>query len=317
MKLPLATVFVLRRLAGLPLIMLGVSVITFFLLRLVPVEPAEVILRMSNIPPTKEAIDSLRVELGTNKPLVVQYVIWLWEMCRFDFGTSYVSKLPIAGEIAQKLPATLQLALAALFLTLFICVPLGIGSALRPNGPIDQISRLISFIGASMPRFWLGIMLIYLFSLKLDLFPIQGKGSWFHLVLPAVTLAFAQIAVFTRLLRSGIMEQMKEPYVLYAKARGLKERTIIVSHVLKVAILPVITALGINTGHLLGGSVIVEQIFAWPGLGRYLIESIINRDFPVIQAYAMLMACVFVIINLSVDFMHRWLDPRIHKREAG
>jgi nickel ABC transporter permease subunit NikB len=301
----------------MPLILFGVSVVTFFLLRLVPVEPAEVILRLSNIPPTEEAIASVREELGTDRPLLVQYGIWVGEMCRLEFGTSFVSKEPIAGEIVRKFPSTLQLAMASLLLTLVISIPLGIGSALHPNGPIDRISRWIAFIGASTPRFWLGYILIYLFSLKLDIFPIQGKGSWLHLILPAFTLAFAQISVFARLLHSGIMDQMKEPYVLYARVRGLKERTIIVTHVLKTALLPVITALGISTGHLLGGTVIVEQIFGWPGLGRYLIESIINRDYPVIQSYALLMAVIFVVTNLLVDILHRLLDPRTQQREGN
>ncbi|MDF2959518.1 MAG: nikB [Paenibacillus sp.] len=313
---PMITGFIVKRLVGLPVVLFGISVITFLLIRLVPVEPAEVILRLSNIPATGEAVASMREELGMDKPMMVQYGLWLQKVCRFDFGISFVSKLPIAGEIAGKFPATLELALAAMLLTLLISVPFGILTALYKNSLLDHLSRLLAFIGASIPRFWLGFLLIYWFSLKLDIFPVQGKDTWLHLVLPACTLACSQIAVFTRLLRSNILDHWKEPYVLYARARGLQDRHIIYSHILKNALLPIITALGISTGHLLGGTVMVEQIFGWPGLGRYLIESILNRDYPVIQCYALLMAAVFLITNLLVDILHRMLDPRMVKQEG-
>ncbi|MBD0384233.1 nickel ABC transporter permease [Paenibacillus sedimenti] len=302
--------FIMKRLAGLPLILLGVSVLTFLLLRLVPVEPAEVILHLSNTPPTDEAIAQMRTELGMDRSLILQFGYWLSEMCRFNFGVSYVSKLPVAHEIAEKFPVTLQLTAGALLLTLLLSVPLGILSALYPNKPIDQLSRLLAFVGASVPRFWLSFILLYLFSMKLDWFPVQGTGTLLHLILPSFTLAFTQMAVFTRLLRSGILDQLKEPYVLYARARGLRESIIIVRHILKIAMLPVVTALAISMGHLLAGTVMVEQIFGWPGLGRYLIESIINRDYPVIQCYALLMALIFVFANLIVDILQRMLDPR-------
>jgi len=309
--------FIVRRLAGLPLVLLGVSVLTFLLLRLVPVEPAEVLLHLSNTPPTEAAIAAMRTELGMDRPLWTQYAIWLSEMCRFHFGTSFVSKLPIAKEIADKFPVTLQLAAGSLILTLGLSLPLGMLSALYQGKLIDHISGGLAFVGASIPRFWLGFILLYFFSMKLDWLPVQGTGSVLHLILPSFTLAFTQMAVYTRLLRSGILDQMREPFVLYARARGLRESFIMIRHVMKLALLPVITALAVSMGHLLAGTVIVEQIFGLPGLGRYLMESILNRDYPVIQCYALLMAVIFVLSSLVVDIVQRLFDPRTLMKEGG
>lgn len=309
--------YVGNRLAGLPLILAAISLLAFVLIRLVPVEPAEVALRMSNIPPTEEAVASMRQELGTDRPLPVQYAVWLRKALRMDFGISYVSKTPVWDDIRGKFPATLLLTGTAIGLSLLAGIPLGVLTALCRGSWIDQAGRILAFAGTSMPRYWLAFLLVYAFSLKLDWFPIQGRGGISHLVLPAVTLAAAHTALFSRLLRSTMLENMEEPYVRYARARGLSEGRILLFHVLPNSLAPLVTSVGVSFGYLLGGTVIVEQIFSWPGLGRYLIDSILNRDYPVIQCYVIVMAVVFVVTNLLVDIAVRVLDPRLLKKEGG
>lgn len=310
------TRFTFRRLAELPFVLLGVSLLTFLLVRLVPVEPAEVILRLSNLPATDEAVVEVRAELGMDEPFYVQYGLWLSRTITFDFGSSYVSKLPIADEIAAKFPATLQLALSALLLTVLIGVPLGILSSRFHTRWMDRVAAVFMYIGAAMPRFWLGFLLLYVFSLRLDWLPSQGKAGLAHLILPSLTLALPQIAVVARLLRSQMLEQMRETFVLFGRFRGLGEGFILVRHVLRNALAPIVTVLGLGIGNMLGGTVIVEQVFGWPGMGRYLMESILNRDYPVIQCYVWLMAVVYVTVNLVADGIQRLLDPRAEYGEG-
>lgn len=309
-------IYIRNRLLGLPLLLLGISLLAFILIRLVPVEPAEVVLRMSNLPPTEEAIASMRRELGTDRPLPVQYAVWLWKALHFDFGKSFVSKTPVWEDIREKFPSTLLLAASAIGLSLFVSIPLAMLTAMYKGGWIDGLVRVLSLIGTSMPRYWLAFLLIYAFSLKLDWFPIQGRGGLQHLVLPSLTLAASNIALYSRLLRSSMLEHMKEPYVLYARVRGLSERAIALRHVLPNSLLPLVTSAGVSFGYLLMGTVIVEQIFSWPGLGRYLIESILSRNYPVIQCYVLFMAIVFVLTNLAVDIVSRMLDPRLLRKEG-
>jgi nickel transport system permease protein len=175
----------------------------------------------------------------------------------------------------------------------------------------DHLSRVLAYLGASIPQFWLGYLLIFFFSVKLDLLPVQGRGSFAHLILPSISLALGLIAIYSRLLRTGVLEQLQEPYVLYARTRGIKEKVILGKHVLKIAISPMLTGLGMNLGKLLAGTIIVEEVFSWPGFGRYFIEAIFNRDIPVIQAYVLISACLFIVCNLIVDLLQMALDPRI------
>ncbi|MDQ0915114.1 nickel ABC transporter permease [Paenibacillus sp. V4I5] len=308
--------YVLRRVAGLPVQLFCISLLAFILVRLVPVEPAEVILRMSNLTPTEEAVASMRNELGMDRSLPMQFANWLWKACQFDFGNSFVSKTPVWSDVIGKFPATLRLAVTVIGLSLLISIPLGAFSALYKGGWFDQLCRLLSFIGISIPRYWLGFLLVYWFALKLDWLPTQGNHSWKHLILPTLTLAFSQVAFLSRLLRASMLENMKESYVQYARIRGIRESVILFRHILPNSLLPIITATGVMFGHLLGGTVIVEQIFSLPGLGRFLIESILNRDYPVIQCYVLLMAVVIVTINLIVDILYRILDPRLNIKEG-
>ncbi len=307
--------FCLKRILTLPFVLLGVSILTFVFIRFVPIEPAEVILRLARVAPTEEAVQALREELGTDKPFVLQYLLWGKGVLQLDFGTSFVSKLPVAHELFAKLPATIELALAAFVLILVFSIPLGIMSALSKYAIIDKIIRFFSILSVSIPTFWLGFLLLYLFSLKLGLFPTNGKGTLAHLVLPAFALALPTIGLFIQFIRSIIQEELHQQYVQYAQLRGLKNSVILIRHVLRNAAIPLTSLLGMTLGSLLGGAVIVEQVFSWPGLGRYLIESITNRDYPVVQCYVLIIAVIYVLTNLCTDVLHRLLDPHLMMKD--
>ncbi|GLI08214.1 nickel ABC transporter permease subunit NikB [Paenibacillus tyrfis] len=303
-----------KRLLAIIPIFLFATLLSFVLIHLSPVDPAEVYLTVAHIHPTEELLAQVRHDFGLDQPLLVQYVESLMKMCRLDFGTSYVTKEPVWQEVVHRMPATLQLAFSSICLAVLISVPIGFFSAVYKNGVIDHFSRLLAFFGASIPQFWLGYLLIYFLSVKLDLFPVQGRGTWAHLVLPSLTLALGLIAIYSRLLRTSVLEQLQEPYVLYARTRGIKEKIIMGKHVLKIAISPMITGLGMNLGKLLSGTIIVEVVFSWPGFGRYFVDSILNRDIPVIQCYVLLVACLFIVCNLIVDLLQMAMDPRIPRK---
>jgi nickel transport system permease protein len=303
--------FVVKRFSSLIPVLFGISLITFILIHLTPGDPAVVYLRLSQIPPTDEAVAAIRAELGLDNPLYVQYLDWLRKVVQLDFGTSYVSKEPVWDEMLLHLSATLELTVAALILTVVISLPIGIFSALYKDGIFDQLSRMLAFVGASMPTFWLGFLFMYFLSVKLDLFPVLGRGTLSHLVLPSLTLAFAYISSFTRLQRASMLENLNQPFLLYARARGLRERLVVGRHVLKMALMPVVTVLGMSIGNMLSGAVIVETVFAWPGMGQLFVSSILNRDYPMIQGMLLLIGMIFVISNLLVDIAYTFLDPRI------
>lgn len=303
--------YLIKRLFYLIPVMLGVSIITFGLINLAPGDPAEIILRSSGVEPTLEAVDALREELGLNDPVYIQYGRWFRDVLHLDLGQSYRTGRPVAEEIFSRFPATLELTVAAIFFMLLISIPSGILAALHRHAFVDHLSRIWALAGASLPGFWLGLLLIYYFSVKLGIFPVMGRGGLDHLVLPAVTLGFGMAATYARLLRASMLEVLGQDYIKVARARGLKEKLIVGRHALKNALLPVVTAFGMSFGHLLGGAVIVETIFAWPGVGKFFVDAIFNRDYPVIQGYALFMAVVFVIVNLLVDIAYVFLDPRI------
>lgn len=303
--------YLLKRLLCLIPVMLGVSIITFGLINLAPGDPAELMLRAEGVEPTKEAVEALREELGLDDPVYVRYGRWLWGVLHLDLGRSFRTGRPVAEEILSRFPATLELTVAALVVMIFLAVPAGILAALYRHAWIDHLSRLGALLGASLPGFWLGLMLIYFFSVKLGLFPVMGRGSLRHLVLPAVTLGLAMAAVYARILRASMLDVLGQEYIKVARAKGLQEKWVIGRHALKNALLPAVTLFGMSFGHLLGGSVIVETIFAWPGVGKFAVDSIFNRDYPVIQGYALFMALVFVLANLLVDLSYGLLDPRI------
>ena len=303
--------YLLRRILYLLPVILGVSIITFGLINLAPGDPAEIILRADGMEPTKEAVAVLREELGLNDPVYIQYGRWLWGVLHLDLGESFRTGNPVAEELFSRLPATLELTCAALVFMVILAVPAGILSALYHHTFVDHLSRLCALLGASLPGFWLGLMLIYFFSVKLGLLPVMGRGGLRHLILPAVTLGFGMAAVYARILRAGMLEVLGQDYIKVARAKGLKEKWVIGRHALKNAILPTVTLFGMSVGYLLGGTVIVETVFAWPGVGKFAVDAIFNRDYTVIQGYAFFMALVFVLVNLLVDISYVFLDPRV------
>jgi nickel transport system permease protein len=303
--------YVGRRILVLAPMLLAVSVVVFLLLRWGPGDPALTYLRLSQIPPTPQALADARSTLGLDRPLGVQYLDWLVRAVRLDFGTSYVTRRPVFGDLLYYLPATLELAGVSLLLTIVVSVPLGVLAALRRESLLDNLTRVLAFTGVSMPSFWLGFLLVYAFAVQLHWLPAMGRGGVAHLILPAITLALMSTCINIRLLRASLLEHLHTRSVLYARARGIRERWVIGRHVLQNALIPVVTALGMHIGELLGGAVIVEIIFAWPGVGRYAVSAIYNRDYPVMQCFTLLMTVIFVGCNLAVDILYAWLDPRI------
>ncbi|MFQ5813470.1 MAG: nickel ABC transporter permease [Anaerolineae bacterium] len=306
----------MRRLILLIPILVAISVISFGLIHLAPGDPAEVILRALGMQLTQDAIAQMRTELGLNDPVAVQYVRWLWRALHLDLGQSVRTGSPVAELLLTRLPATIQLTLASLLFALIIALPVGIAAAAKQYTPIDHASRVFALIGASMPSFWLGLLLMYAFAVKLGWLPALGRGSTKHLVLPALTLSLGIAPTYSRLLRASLCEVLSEPYVTTARAKGLPERMVIVSHALRNALIPFVTVFGMSFAHLLAGAVVIETIFAWPGIGKLAVEAILTRDFPVVQAFVLITATLFVLANLVVDISYRLLDPRI-RLEGG
>ena len=299
--------FLARRLAQALVVVLGVSVVAFFILHLTG-DPALLLL-----PPdaTAEEIRNFRDAMGFNDPFVVQYWRFLRGAATGNFGESLRHGAPAMRLVVERLPATLELAGAAMALALCVALPAGIVSAVRRNTPVDYVSTVVALLGQSMPTFWLGIMLILIFSVRLNLLPSSGRGGLPHLILPAVTLGLFTTARMMRLTRSGMLEVLGQDYIRTARAKGVNESPVIWKHALRNAAVPIVTIAGIELGALLGGSVITETIFAWPGVGRLSVQAIYNRDYPVVQAAVFLLSTTFVVVNLLVDVAYTYLDPRI------
>lgn len=309
--------FILRRLLILPLLLLLASLVIFFLLQLGPSDPALDYLRLSRVPPTQDAMATARDMLGLAPPLVAQYFDWLWRALHLDFGTSYVSGRPVLPDLLYYLPATLQLAGVALAFTLVVSIPMGMWAAKYRNRLPDHIVRLVAFLGVSMPNFWLGFLLILLFSVELGWLPAMGRGGWSHMVMPALALSFMSLSINARLLRASMLEVAGQRHITYARLRGLRQSHIERSHILRNALLPVITATGMYVGELIGGTLIIESVFGWPGVGRYAVSAIFNRDYPVVQCFTLLMVAIFVLCNLIIDVIYAWADPRIRFSAKG
>ncbi|WP_024953808.1 nickel/cobalt ABC transporter permease [Sulfurospirillum arcachonense] len=305
--------YTLKRLALIVPLLWGISLVTFTLINLSPSDPAEVSLRINEITPTPEAIAQMREELGLDKPLVQRYTFWLSNLIHGDFGTSYVTKEPVAQEILYALPTTLALASLSLVLIVVFGLSLGIVCAIYENTFIDKAIRGFVFFFTAMPNFWMGLLLIWFFAFHLGLFPTSGLENPSGIILPAITLALSYVSTYIRLMRNTMIESKQELYVLYARARGLKER-VITKHIVKNALHPFIVALGMSIPKLLAGTVIVENIFALPGVGRICVNAIFSRDFPMIQTYILFMALMFMIFNLMVDVITRVSDPRLRRQ---
>ncbi|WP_028030936.1 nickel ABC transporter permease [Gemmobacter nectariphilus] len=297
----------LRRLLHAVLIVAGISVISFFFLHLTG-DPVGLILPQDA---TREQIETLRRDLRLDEPILAQYLHFVTSALQGDMGRSIYTREPVLGLILERLPATLELALTALALSLVIAIPMGVIAALRRGGWLDTISMTLALFGLSMPHFWLGIMLIMLFSVQLNWLPTSGRGTWEQLIMPSVALGASLVALFARLTRSAMLEVLGQDYVRTARAKGLSETMVVGKHALRNALIPLVTVAAMEFGFLLGGAVIIETVFAWPGVGRLIVQSILDRDYPVVQAAVMMLAIVFVVVNLAVDLLYTWLDPNI------
>ncbi len=292
--------------------MLGASVLSFSILYIAPGDPAELMLeRQLQGAPTKEQIDAFKEEHGLNDPIPIQFARWLYKILRGDLGTSLRTEEPVLKEYLNRFPASLVLFLLSQIISITIAIPLGIISAVKHNSKVDHFSRFMAMFGASMPNFWLGLLLILFFAVYLDWLPAFGYGGITHIILPAIALGVSGCASIMRLMRASLLEVLHLDYIRTARAKGLCEKLIIVKHALKNALIPVVTVIGLHISHLISSMVIVEAIFAWPGVGRFLIESIHARDFPVIQGFVLIIAMFFVFANLIVDISYTYLDPRI------
>ena len=305
------TNYVIRRLLLAIPVVLGVIFVVMLTMELVPGDPAEIMLGDFA---TEEAVRALRHELGLDKPILVRYVQYIGRLLRGDLGRSLREQRPVAMEIAAAWPATFKLSLAAILIALVLGIPAGVISATRRYSWFDNFSRLFSLLGLSMPVFWTGILLIIFFSYKLGLFPVGGMGTWRHLVLPAFTLALPSVAMLARMTRSSLLEVLSEDYIRTARAKGLDERVVIYKHALRNALIPIITVAGLQTGQMLGGAILTETVFSWPGLGRLMVRAIFNRDFILLQGAVLVFSLAFVLINLLVDLSYGLLDPRVVRK---
>lgn len=303
--------YILKRLALLLPVLLIMSVVVFGVLRMGKTDPAQAWLRISGIRITEDSLAQAREDLGLNRPIPVQYMAWLKGAIQLDFGSSYVNGRPALHDIAGYMPVTLKLTFAAILATILISIPLGVLSAVYKDGWIDWLTRIFAFGGVSIPSFWLGFLLVYLFSLQLGWLPPMGLSGPLSYILPVFTLSFMSIGINIRLVRASMLEHMNNRFVTYAEARGLSRRLVVLKHVLMSALLPVVTSLGMHFGEMLGGAVIVENIFNLPGVGRYVVTAINNHDYPVIQAFTILTTGFFIILNLGVDMLYAAIDPRI------
>lgn len=300
--------FVRRLLQAVP-VLLGVTIIVFSMVHLIPGDPAE-ILAGSNA--TVEDIQGIRQQIGLDKPLAEQYLIYMKNIFKGDLGTSIRTRRPVLQEIIPRYGNSLLLASSAVVIMLVIGISMGIVSAVKQGTWIDYVSMVISLFGVSMPVFWFGLMLMLVFSVQLGLFPTTGIGTFRHLVLPSLALGAHSTAVVARLTRSSMLEVIRQDYIRTARAKGLNEFSVIVQHALKNAMIPVVTIVFLRFGALLGGAVLAETVFAWPGIGLLMIEAIGNRDYPVIQGCVLMVSVSFILINLMTDLIYPLLDPRIN-----
>ncbi|MCC6799056.1 MAG: ABC transporter permease [Anaerolineae bacterium] len=328
--------YVARRIIESVPVVVGVSILVFMLLHLIPGDPATTILGERA---TTQSIAELRARLGLDRPLYEQYFIWVGKMLQGDLGNTVRGNIPVADEIATRFPATVELSLAALLLSTAVGVPLGVISAIKRNSLIDTLTMFGALFGVSIPVFVLGLLLIFLFGVELGWLPFVGrlssdisiqrrtglhlvdallsgnmkgfKDALEHLVLPTITLATVSLAITARITRSAMLEVLNQDYIRTARAKGLKARNIVMSHAFRNALLPIVTIIGLSLGRLLSGAVLTETIFSWPGVGKWLFDSIIARDYPIVQSMTLIIALVFIVVNLAVDMLYAVIDPRI------
>lgn len=300
--------FIANRLLALIPVILGIIFVTMLVMDLIPGDPVALMLGEHARP---EEVAALRAKLGLDQPLLVRYARYIGDIMRGDLGRSILSNRPVSDEIGEVFPGTLRLTLSAMLLAVTLGIASGAISAVRPGGWVDAGVRLLSLMGLSMPIFWLGLVLIYVFAYYLRLFPVGGAGTWRHLVLPALALSAPSIAIVSRMTRSSMMEVMHEDYVRTARAKGLNYRSVVLHHVLRTSLIPIITVIGLQFGQMMGGAVLTETVFAWPGLGRLTVLAIFARDYVLLQGCVLVFAVSYVVINLAVDISYAYIDPRV------
>ncbi|GAB6256753.1 MULTISPECIES: nickel ABC transporter permease [Peribacillus] len=304
-----------RRFIEVVIFVLVITFISFLFVRLAPGDPVLSILQVDDVSITNEQVNELREELGFNDPLLVQYGDWFMDFIQLDFGHSYLTNQPVMEMIMSGLPATLELAIGALLVMLGIAIPLGSLAALYRGSWIDQISRAVSLLGAAIPSFWLGLLLIDLFAVRWGALPTMGRDGFRSLILPSVTLGLAITSVYVRLLRSSLIDSLSHDFIRAARSRGISETRIFFAHAFRYSLPPVITVFGVSLGSLIGGVVVIEVIFAYPGIGKMVVDSIRSRDYPVIQGYLLVMAIIVFMVNSAVDLSYRYLNPELRLKE--
>ena len=303
--------YILKRLLALIPVVIGITLLIYCVMSFSPGDPATMQLGSAA---TQESIAQLRADLGLDRPVVVQYLRYMANLLRGDMGNSYITGNSVSSEIASRFPHTLKLSIAAMALAVVISIPIGIVCATRPNSLLDAVSMIFALIGLSMPAFWCGLMLILVFSVWLGWFPAVASNSIRGLTLPSVTLAFGSMAIITRITRSSMLEVIRQDYIRTAKAKGVPRRTIIRRHALPNAMIPTITVIGLEIGTALSGAVLTETVFAWPGLGRLVVDAIKNKDTPLVLGSIMVFAITFSLVNLIVDILYAYVDPRIRSQ---
>ena len=306
--------YIAKRILYMIPVLLGVTLLVFFIMHLAPGNVAGMILGENATP---EQIAALEHEMGLDRPLLVQYFDYLVGLLHGDLGTSYTTGSSVTGESLARFPYTVQLTLVAAVVSILLALPLGILAAVKQNTWVDNVSMVVSLIGVSMPIFWLAVMLILLFSLKLGWFPVYGADSWKSIVLPAISLGFMNMASIARTTRSSMVETIRQDYIRTAYAKGLSRKTIIMRHAFRNGMLPTITVIGLEIGQMLGGSVLTETVFAWPGVGRLLVQAVNYRDLAVVQTIVLIISASMILCNLLVDTAYGWLDPRIRSERTS
>ncbi len=300
--------YIIKRLLLLIPVILGVTFIVFFIMHLTPGDPAKIALG-ENAP--QEQVDKMREEMGLNDHFLIQYANFVKKAATGDFGRSYDTKKPVFDEVFSRFPATLKLTIAGIIIAVLIGIPVGIISATKQYSILDYTTMILALLGVSMPNFWLGLMLILLFSVRFGILPSGGSGSFAHIILPAITLGTGVAAIITRMTRSSMLEVIRQDYIRTARAKGVAENVVINKHALKNALIPIVTVIGLQFGYLLGGAVLTETVFTWPGVGRLLVEAIKRKDTPTVLASVVFLSVTFSIVNLLVDILYAYLDPRI------
>ena len=303
--------YALRRILALIPVLLGVTFLTYGLMYLSPQDPVEMMLQGQGTAPAPEVVEAMRHQLGLDRPFLVQSVDWLSHFVRGDMGVSYLDGAPVAGKLLSALPNTLKLTAASVLVTVLFSVPLGVLTAVKQGKPADIIIRFLSFIGNSLPNYIVSLLLLYVLALKLGWFPTGGKGGISSLVLPAVTVGFGLAALITRTTRSSMLDVLRQDYMTTARAKGCSEKQVITVHGLKNALIPIITAIGLQMSLVITGSVLAETVFSWPGIGRLVYDSISNRDTPMVTGAIIMCSILMCIINLVVDLIYAFFDPRI------